>query len=65
MVPPLDTGNILQGHDKWEVTLVIDKLTLEDTTKSYKLIAVNTKGRQEYIIKISPKDAPISDLDMA
>ncbi|XP_063708024.1 fasciclin-3 isoform X2 [Culicoides brevitarsis] len=52
------------GEGKWNVTLVIDKLTLEDTTKSYKLIADNALGRQEYMIKISPSDAPVADLDM-
>jgi hypothetical protein len=48
----------------WNVTLVIDRLTLEDTTKTYTLLAGNSLGRQEYRIKISPSDAPISDLDL-
>lgn len=50
---------LVQGDGKWNVTLVIDKLTLEDTTKSYKLIAGNQLGREEYTIKISGSDAPI------
>uniref|UniRef100_A0A336L6I2 CSON004472 protein n=1 Tax=Culicoides sonorensis TaxID=179676 RepID=A0A336L6I2_CULSO len=52
------------AEGKWNVTLVIDKLSLEDTQKEYKLTADNALGRQEYKIKISPSDAPISDLDM-
>lgn len=57
---PVDVGNGV-----YNVTLVIDSLTLEDTTKEYALKASNQFGTQDYSVRISSSEAAaVSGLDI-
>lgn len=46
-----------QGNGVYNVTLAIDSLTLEDTTKEYVLRASNEYGQQTYSVRISSSEA--------
>lgn len=48
------------GNNYYNVTLVIDDLTLEDTMKFYKLTAFNSLGNTEYVVRISSSATPPS-----
>lgn len=53
------------GLSKYNITLTIAELTLEDTTVDYRLKASNALGQTEYIVRISSSEAaPETGLDI-